>query len=868
MSEDLVHITIDGEPIDVPKGTLVIRAAEQLGIHIPRFCDHPLLEPVAACRQCLVEVAAPDRSGEVRPMPKPQPACSQTVIPGMEVKTQRTSEVADKAQRGVMEFLLINHPLDCPICDKGGECPLQNQAMTEGRAKSRFRDKKRTFPKPVALSSQILLDRERCILCQRCVRFSKEIAGDAFIDLQGRGGGSYPGEPGHAFLGENIGTYDPCLLGVVDPDANPDGHSMVFDPSFTSSIGGEGYVSKGNPKLRIADDFDVSGRVFSSYFAGNTIQICPVGALTSASYRFRGRPFDLVSTRGVTEHDASGAALRSDVRRGEIVRRMAQRDMDVNEEWLSDKDRFAYEYQGNDNRVFNPQVREGDELVNTSFSDAFSQVAKAITKAKEKGGIGIITGGHLTFEDSYAWSKFARVVARTNNIDMRVRASCDEEEAFLGTYIAGTGMPVTYTDVEKAGRVLLVALEPEDECPTLFLRLRKGVRAGSVKVTTIAPYTSRSSLKMSADVIVAAPGTEPEIVDSIRSGNEHFGNLADELAQEGTVILVGERAARVKGLYSALNNLVATSGASIAWVPRRCGERGGLEAGVMPSMLPFGRPVDNADARVDVGAVWGHDVPSTPGVNAKEMIEVARRGELSMLMLAGVDIRDFDNYRDVIEALEAVDTVVSFECSQSVVHHYADVVIPVASYSEKPGTYINWEGRLRPFGQALASHTMPDREALHRLAAELDIDLGLPTLASVHSEANELMNWNGQRSTFTACAPSPLAAPRVGSAVLATHKPLIDEGVLMAGAKKLAGTARQSVIRLGLSTAQAIGVTSGDSVTVSNGKNSLTLPLVISDLPDRVVWLPELSRDCHVHETLGVGHGSVVSLAPATEVTK
>ncbi|MGH3586469.1 MAG: 2Fe-2S iron-sulfur cluster-binding protein, partial [Pseudonocardia sp.] len=197
---ETVTVTIDEIEVTVPKGTLIIRAAEQVGIQIPRFCDHPLLEPAGACRQCLVEVAMPDREGNVRPMPKPQASCTMTVTPGMVVKTQRTSAVADKAQQGVMELLLMNHPLDCPVCDKGGECPLQNQAMSNGRAETRFEDVKRTFPKPIAVSTEILLDRERCVLCQRCTRFSEEIAGDAFIALQERG------------AEQQIGRFDETVL--------------------------------------------------------------------------------------------------------------------------------------------------------------------------------------------------------------------------------------------------------------------------------------------------------------------------------------------------------------------------------------------------------------------------------------------------------------------------------------------------------------------------------------------------------------------------------------------------------------------------------------------------------------------------------
>lgn len=302
---EMVKIKIDGTEVEVEKGTLIIRAAEQVGVHIPRFCDHPLLKPVGACRQCLVDVAMPDREGVVRPMPKPQASCTMTVAPGMEVATQLTSTTAQRAQEGVMEFLLINHPLDCPVCDKGGECPLQNQALSNGRATSRFQDAKRTYPKPLAVSTQILLDRDRCILCQRCVRFSKEIAGDAFIDLQGRG------------AKEQIGGFDAAVLGFAD--ARADALDQYAGP------GGQAGLAGGmHPGPVGAAELDESGRPFASYFSGNTVQICPVGALTSAAYRFRSRPFDLLSLDSITEHDASGAAIRVDVRRGTVLRRLTQ----------------------------------------------------------------------------------------------------------------------------------------------------------------------------------------------------------------------------------------------------------------------------------------------------------------------------------------------------------------------------------------------------------------------------------------------------------------------------------------------------------------------------------------------------------------
>src|SRR6187431_859996 len=365
---DLITVTIDDIEVKVPKNTLLIRAAEQIGVQIPRFCDHPLLDPVGACRQCLVEV--PD-GGTGRPIPKPQASCTLEVAPGMKIKTQLTSAVADKAQRGNMEFLLINHPLDCPICDKGGECPLQNQALSHGYAESRFTDVKRTFPKPINISANVLLDRERCVLCARCTRFSEQVAGDPFIALIERG------------ALQQVGIYEKEPL--------------------------------------------------ESYFSGNTIQICPVGALTSAEYRFRSRPFDLVSTPAVAEHDACGSAIRVDHRRGKVMRRLAGNDPEVNEEWITDKDRFAFHYATAPDRITYPQVRDEDgSLRPASWPEAFTVAARGLAAA---GASAVLTGGRITAEDGFAYSKFARVALGTNDIDFRARPLSAEETSFLGAEV-------------------------------------------------------------------------------------------------------------------------------------------------------------------------------------------------------------------------------------------------------------------------------------------------------------------------------------------------------------------------------------------------------------------------------------------------
>lgn len=854
MSEELVTLTIDDTEVSVPKGTLIIRAAEQVGIRIPRFCDHPLLAPAGACRQCLVEVAAPDRSGELRPFPKPQASCTMTVMPGMVVKTQRTSEVAEKAQKGVMEFLLINHPLDCPICDKGGECPLQNQAMSEGREVSRFDDAKRTFVKPIKLSTQIALDRERCILCQRCTRFSKQIAGDAFIDLQGRGGGTAPTED-HQFMGEQVGRFDTAVLGF-----HSDASNTNSDEGFAGPFGNPGYESGLNAGPVGAAEADASGRPFASYFSGNTIQICPVGALTSTSYRFRGRPFDLVSTPSVSPHDASGAATRIDIRRGEVVRVLAGEDADVNEEWITDKDRFAFTWSTGEDRLTAPLVREDGKLVPTSWADALDRAARGLKEAREAGKTVLLPGGRLTVEDGYAWSKFARVVMNTNQVDGRVRATSLEETKFLGTRVAGTGLGVTYKDLEKAGRVLIVGLEAEDEAGNVFLRLRKGALAGSVKVSVVAPMTTPSTRKMNADLLRAAPGTEPEVLDAVS------GDLATELANG--VIVVGERAVEIPGLYTAVARLADRTGARIAWIPRRAGERGGLEVGLNPNLLPFGRCAADADARIDMEAVWGAKLPSDPTKCTVDILAEAATDPRSAMILGGVDSRDVTDPENLKSAIEKSGFVVALEVRRTDLTEMADVVFPVAPVTEKNGTFINWEGRLRPFGQALATRALTDREVLHRLAGLMGVNLGVETLKDTHAEINELMEWDGSRIDSPAISPAPVQAPGAGNAVLATHKLMLDEGRMQDFAPELAGTARRSVARMSVATMQAIGVAEGDLVSVSTSRGAITLPVAVTDLPEDVVWLPECSAGSHVHETLGAKNGSVVSIAANTEVNR
>jgi NADH-quinone oxidoreductase subunit G len=787
---ETVTLTIDGVEVTVPKNTLIIRAAEQMGVQVPRFCDHPLLDPVGACRQCLVDIEG---------QRKPFTACTTTVAEGMVVRTQMTSDLARTAQSGNLELLLINHPLDCPICDKGGECPLQNQTLTNGPGESRFVDRKRTFPKPIPISSQVLLDRERCVLCARCTRFSQQIAGDPFIELFERG------------ALEQVAIYE--------------------------------------------------DEPFASYFSGNTVQICPVGALTGAAYRFRARPFDLVSTPGACEHCASGCALRVDSRRNTVLRRLAGQDPEVNEEWNCDKGRWAFTYATEPDRLTTPLVREHGVLREASWSEAIERAAGGLGAALRSG---VLTGGRLTVEDAYAYAKLARLGLKTNNVDFRTRAGSAEEAAFLAGHVAGQPLRVTYADLDDAPVVLLAGIEPEDESPIVFLRLRKAARRGATKVYSVTPMATDSLRKMWATPLLAVPGDEAAVLGAQETW--------DALSANGSVILVGERLAGSPGALAAAVKLAQTTGAKLGWVPRRAGDRGALEAGAFPSLLPGGRPRADDAARAEVAAAWGvESLPTDAGMDTTAMLEAAGAGRLDALLVAGLDPDDLPDPAAALAALDKARFVVSVEVRRSAVTELAHVVLPVAAVAEKDGSYVDWEGRVRTFTATLrqVGLALPDAKVVGYLARELGFDLGFTDPAGARAELAALSHWTGARDTSVEAPPaSERAAPDTGSAVLATWPYLLDNGRLQDGEPYLAGTARAARAFVSATTAKEVGVDPGNAVTVSSERGAITLPLAVAEMPDRVVFLPTNSTGSHVRRDLAPGSGALVTLAPAAETAE
>ena len=769
---EMITCVIDGFEITVPKGTLVIRAAEKLGIQIPRFCDHPLLEPAGACRQCLVDIEINGRA-----FPKPQASCTIPVEKGMIVKTQLTSPVADKAQKGIMELLLINHPLDCPVCDKGGECPLQNQAMSAGHSESRFEGVKRTFEKPIAISSQVLLDRERCVLCARCTRFSEQIAGDPFITLNERG------------ALQQVGIYE--------------------------------------------------DEPFDSYYSGNTVQICPVGALTGTSYRFRARPFDLVSTNSACEHCASGCSMRTDVRRGKTLRRLAGDDADVNEEWNCDKGRWAFKYEVAKNRITTPMIRNAaGQLQEASWPEALAAAAAGLKNARA----GVLVGGRATVEDAYGYSKFARVTLNTNNIDFRARTHSNEELDFL----SAASFTATYKDIDKADQVVLINFEPEDESPIVFLRIYKQVYKRAIKVTSIAPYASRGSEKLKAKLIKVAAGDEVAAISSL-------SGLTNK-----SVVLVGERLTETVGGLSAVLKLINQSSAKLGWIPRRAGECGAVAAGATPNLLPGNRPVTDATARVDIATVWGaSSIPTEVGMSTTEIIN----SDLQAVLIGGVDPMDISPDAKIKLAKKFV---VSLEIRQSDITEIASVVLPVAAVVEKSGSFIDWQGNTRSFEAAVdQSLNRSDVRILSMLSDEIGKPINLATIKAARAEFNSIGIWDGPKPVMKSVSPIAVKTVTGDEAILTSWRNLLDKGSLQDGEENLAGTARKSVVVISNSRAAKIGVKESELVRVSNEYGAITLPCLIADIEESSIWLARNSLSSQLIRNLGAVSNTVVKVAKA-----
>jgi NADH-quinone oxidoreductase subunit G len=754
-----VNVTIDGTPLAVPPGTLIIRAAEQLGIEIPRFCDHPLLDPVAACRQCYVQVEG---------QRKLLTSCSTPVADGMAIHTQFSSDEVRAAQESVLEFLLINHPLDCPVCDRGGECPLQDQALAFGPGESRYVEAKRTYQKPLPLSPLVYLDRERCVLCQRCTRFCDQISGDRFIELLDRGAAE---------------------------------------------------------QIAIAP-----GEDFASPFSGNTIQICPVGALTASTYRFAARPFDVGSGDSVCSHCSAGCNLSVQIRGGEVVRQLARDNLDVNEAWLCDKGRFAFAHVDRDDRLTTPVLR-GRGLEPVSFDEAFAAIAARLAS----GSAAFLVGGRLPDEDAHVLSKFARVACGTNDVDHRPSGDGDVPPAIEAAQAAGSG--VTYADVEHADAILIAGLDLEQEVPILHLRVRKAARRGA-RVFVIGPRRTR--LADVAEHLLCRPGDEASVLGSLWGAAE--GTAASRVAAAlresagRAVVLAGSRLAAAAGAVARAADVAAEAEASFALVSRRAGDHGALRAGLHPRLLPGGRLVADDAARARVEVAWGRLLPDEPGRDAGAILEAAASRAIDVLFVVGCDpLRDFPNAGLARRALENAPFRVVVDIAENDMSPFADVMLPAAASVERDGRFTDWEGRPQAFRQVRPAHGLaaPDWEIFAGLARAMGHDLGFASLEDVRAEMGALQAGTSDRAphrTPEAGGPALLGEAGDGDLVLFTYPLLVDEGRQLWGAARLKeALGEPAFAEVHPRDAAGRGLSGGGVVRLRTQAGEATLPVRITD---------------------------------------
>ena len=632
-----VEIEVDGTTVAAKPGEMLIEACERSGTYIPRFCYHSRMSPVGMCRMCLVEVD----TGRGFAL---QPSCMVPVSEGMKVSTE--SEVTKKAQDGVLEFLLINHPLDCPVCDKGGECPLQDQTMAYGPGETRFVEEKRHFAKPIAISETVYLDRERCILCDRCTRFADEVAGDALIHFMGRGNhtevNTYPDEP------------------------------------------------------------------FASYFSGNTVQICPVGALTAAPYRFKARPWDLSETVSTAWVDSVGARVAVQASRNRVLRVLGADADAVNWGWLSDKERFAFEALNSEERLAAPVMRDADggsEWRESGWGEALDRVAGSLREASPE-RVAVLGGARLTSEAQYMWAKLAKGVIGTDNVDAQLGDGLDPAVVL--------GLPRATIDeaCRPGGTVVLIGPDPKEELGTLYLRLRHAVVNDGVKLIEITPGSTGLS-HLVQHRLRPRPGTTAQLVSALVAAA-----AGDEFEAGGTGVDRSELEAAAQCLADADDDVTAVLGRaslaegaevveaaaaelsalpSVRFLPalRRGNVMGALEAGLAPELLPGRMRLDGVEDEGSLMEAWPR-LPAAAGLDAAGVLRAAARGDIDVLVLVGADpLNDFIDrdlsYRGLRGAglVVAVDLFMNDSATLA-----ADIVLPAAGPTECDGTFTNLEGRV------------------------------------------------------------------------------------------------------------------------------------------------------------------------------
>ena len=818
-----VTLTINGQEVDAAPGELVIAAAERHGTYIPRFCYHPRMRSVGMCRMCVVDIDT-GRGASL------QPACMIEVADGMVVDT--TTETTKKAQDGVLELLLINHPLDCPVCDKGGECPLQDQTMAYGPGESRFVEQKVHFEKPIPVNDLVLLDRERCILCDRCTRFASEVAGDPLISFMDRA------------VGTQINTFP--------------------------------------------------GQPFDSYFSGNTVQICPVGALTATPYRFRARPWDLSELESTCQTCSVGCRMGVQSSQNQVLRYLGV-DVDAPSwGWLCDKGRFGFEAIDSDERLVEPVVRHeptGD-LVERRWSEALRAAASAISAADDPSRIAVLGGARLTNEDAYAWTKLAKGILGTDNVD------CQLDDGLPAGAVLGAPRATIDDACRPGSTVLWLGPDPKEELPVLYLRLRHAIQEDGVRLVEVTP-TATGLTELAAASVRCVPGTTAEVVEAILDGGS--GEAAgdpDEVAAAARVlaetdaeltIAVG-RPSLAEPPRAVVDALAVARGhrprARLLSLLRRGNVHGALDMGMAPGVLPGRTSLDGGRERF--AGEWP-TVPASTGLDARGVLGAAAAGEVDVLVLLGADpIDDFPD-RDLAErALAGAGRVVAVDLFLNESARLADVVLPAAGFAECDGTTTNLEGRVTTVSQAVTptGTARSDWMIAAELARLLGADLGLESPEQIRAEIERLAPpHHGLGAALDAAGSEGAVVPVDGSAGhaedldvvlqeppveggardayslrLVCDRTLYDGGTALRAARSLAGLAGPAVLRMSPTDLDRLGVDDGTEVRLSSARRSRGVPVV------RDPGLPRGAAALAVNQP-GLAANELIDLgSPVTEV--
>ncbi len=767
-------IVVNGTEVPFDDGELLIDACERHGVHIPRFCYHPRMEPVGMCRMCLVEVDT-GRGAAL------QPSCMLSCSPGMIVETE--SDATKKAQDGVLEFLLINHPLDCPVCDKGGECPLQDNAFAYGPGESRFVEEKRHYEKPIAISDTVFLDRERCILCDRCTRFAADVAGDALIHFQDRGAQT------------EVNTF---------PD-----------------------------------------HPFASYFSGNTVQICPVGALTAKPYRFKARPWDLDEVESTSSLDSVGARIAVQSSRNQVLRYQGVDSDAVNWGWLSDKERFSFEAWNSDERLTEPKIQVGTNLEDASWSDALAAAADVLSVVDPQ-RVAVLGGARLTNEAQFVWTKLAKGFVGTDNVDAQL------DDGLSPEFLFATPRVTIDQACEEGGTIVLLGPDPREDLGSLYLRLRRAVVDDGARLVELTPRATGLTEHAVASLRVR-PGDAVDVARALvdgattEVGGVALGDLdAARRVLEGPVTIVAGRpnlAEQAVVTEAAIAELLRLDGARLLSTLRRGNVHGALDMGMSPGWLPGRQPLGTA-----------FDWPSTPsnrGLDCAGMLAAAARGDIDVLVLLGadpmVDVPDLALARKGVAGAKtviAIDTFITASVGE------ANIVLPAAAPDEREGTFTNLEGRLSVLAQKVTpkGSARADWVIAVELADRLGFDLGIESLDDVWTElASRTTSYAGldleqlaaaQREGVVAEHPASgsngdvdFDAPSNDAyslRLIATRK-MYDGGAIVSRCPSGASNTIDAHVEVHPLDLEKLGVTSGDRMKVSSPAGSVFAAVTATD---------------------------------------